>query len=102
MAGNQFCNSGLWQGVFESASRAGVLRKSAQQSADGFLHAGDDRQRRATARRESETGLCHEIRLALHGFERQNVPAWLLRGERIASGTRRANRATTARRGGVG
>ena len=34
--------------VSESASRAGVLRESAEQSADGFLYAGHDRERCAT------------------------------------------------------
>src|SRR5207237_7503308 len=51
---------------------------------------------------EDPTGRGHEIRLALHGCERQDVPAWFLRGERIASGTRRTNRATTARHGECG
>src|SRR5207253_4325386 len=40
IACHQFCHSGLWQRLFESASSGGVLRKSDQQSADGFLHTG--------------------------------------------------------------
>ena len=45
IARHQFRDSRLWQRVSESASRAGVLRQSAEQSADGFLFAGDDRER---------------------------------------------------------
>ena len=49
IARDQLCHSGLWQRVFESASRAGILRQPAEQSADGFLHAGNDCERCAAA-----------------------------------------------------
>ena len=43
--------------VSESASRAGILRQSAQQSADGILFAGDDRERCEPAWNEDAAGL---------------------------------------------
>ena len=49
IARHQFRDSGLWQRVSESASRGGVLRQPAEQSADGILFAGDDREGRASA-----------------------------------------------------
>ena len=71
IARNQFRHSGVWQRVFKSASRAGILREPVEQSADGFLHARDDCERCAAARDENEAGLRLAIRLALHScFQR--------------------------------
>src|SRR5438445_13839188 len=44
---DQFCHSRLRQRLFKSASRAGILCQPVEQSADGFLHAGDNCQCRA-------------------------------------------------------
>ena len=97
IARDQFRDSRLCQRVFESASRAGVLRELDQQSANGFLHAGDDCERRAATRCKNQAGLRQTIGLALHGPGRQHVSTRILRGERIATGTRRTNRARTKR-----
>ena len=57
IARDQFCDSRLWERVSESASRAGVLRQPAEQSADGLLRAGDDCEGCAPAWTEDGTGL---------------------------------------------
>ncbi len=67
IARHQFRHSRLWQRVSESASRARVLRQSAEQSADGFLFAGDDRERCEPAWNKDAAGLRHAFRLAMHG-----------------------------------
>ena len=67
IARHQFRDSGLWQRLSESASRAGVLREPAEQSADGFLFAGHDRERCEPAWSKDAAGLCQAIGLALHG-----------------------------------
>ena len=65
VARDQFRDSRLRQRVSESASRGGVLRLPAEQSADGFLHPGDDRERRASAWHSDAPGLRRDLGMEL-------------------------------------
>ena len=88
IARDQFRHSGLRERVFESASRAGVLREPAQQSADGILFAGDDRERCQRHGLKIKPVVRAAIRLGLHGcLGRYGALGFLCR-EWIAAGAR--------------
>ena len=87
-----FRHSRLRQRLFESASRAGVLRESAEQSADGLLHAGNDRERCAATRAEDSSRFVFRNRTGVAQlFPMTTRAVGILRGERIAAGTRAKN-----------
>ena len=67
VARDQFRDSRLRQRLSEGASRGGVLRQPAEQSADGILCSGHDREGCAPAWHPDAAGLCGGIGMALHG-----------------------------------
>ena len=67
VARDQFRHSRLWQCLLEGASRGGVLRQPAEQSADGVLCAGHDREGCAPAWHPDAAGLRGGIAMALRG-----------------------------------
>ena len=76
IARDQFCDSGLRQRVSEGASRAGVLRESAEQSADGFLQLGHAGEGRAAAWRENIADLRGAVGMELHRHFKRHAFVW--------------------------
>src|SRR5213078_1103756 len=78
IARDQLRHSGLWQRVFKSASRTGILRQPSEQSANGLLRSRDDRERCAATRCKNSAGLRAAIRLALHRRFRSTTLTFIL------------------------
>ena len=76
VARDQLRDPGVWERLLESASCAGVLREFVEQSADGFLYAGHDRERCQPAWDSDSAGLCEGIGMALHRLFRMIRFGW--------------------------